>query len=314
MEGAEATSTVLGIEEGEKLIFKLDSQILNAIDRCDTDYLYSHIMNFRPLMKAPALERGGCFHDMLKQYYTVRKEEPLRITNDHALVVEECLLIGRVFLSNSGMGLADFEEDARVFKEYVLRWQYDGWEIIDIEKPFSRVIFDSDDPFTFAGKKYAGLTIIYEGIVDLIIKDPKSGMAVVDHKTESRRSFPFELSNQFQGYEWAFNMPVIVNKVGYQTSLDPKEKFRRLVHNTGAPALREWRLDAIASVLRAINVWESHLAGRHIHRNRTSCDKYSGCIWQRVCKVPEEVREFKLQAYFYKDKPWDPYTRDTDES
>jgi hypothetical protein len=186
----------------------------------------------------------------------------------------------------------------------VLRWQYDGWEILDVEQPFTKVLYDTED-----------LQILYEGIIDARVIDPKIGQAVVDSKTESRKSYPFNLSNQFQGYEWAFGVPVIIDKIGFQSSLPSNEKFRRPVHESGAPAIAEWVDDSISQVIEAIG-WHGELDSKRrvtLRKNRISCDTYSGCIFQKVCQAPDEVREFKLIANFFKDKKWDPYTRDDEE-
>jgi hypothetical protein len=175
---------------------------------------------------------------------------------------------------------------------------------MDVEQPFTKSLYDSD-----------ALQILYEGIIDARIIDPKIGQAVVDSKTESRKSYPYILSNQFQGYEWAFGVPVIVDKIGFQTTVDAKEKFRRPVHDSGVVAIAEWVNDTIEQVIEAIG-WHNELdSGKRVtlKKNRTSCDKYSGCIFQKVCKEPNEVREFKLIAHFFKDKKWDPYSRDVED-
>lgn len=290
----------------EKLIVKLDSQILNSADFCPQRYKLEHKENWRPNFKAPALERGGTMHKMLDYYYRKRKEGRGKLT-DHAKLVEETLIVGRLACAETNIDVEDFEEnDVRTFKDYVLRWQYDGWEILDVEQPFSFVLYEDDMPLEFEGDPYTGLIIIYEGIIDLRVSDPKLGEIVVDTKTESRKSNPFILSNQFQGYEMAFNVPVVVNKVGYQKTVEDKEKFRRLVHQTGPVLLAEWRADCIYTVKQIID-W--HNTG-YFKRDRTSCDKYSGCIYQRVCKEPPEVREYKLMAWYHKGEPWDPYNRD----
>lgn len=279
----------------EKTIVKVDSQIINSMNLCAERYRLEFVDNWRPANKPMALERGSIMHHMVAYYYA-QKQKGRTDPDHHNEVVQECIKLARMGAAESyHITPEELENDIRVFQEYVLHWQYDGWEILDIEQPFTKLLFDSDE-----------LQILYEGIIDLRIRDPKIGQCIVDNKTESRKSNPFILSNQFQGYEWAFNCPVIINKIGYQTSLEPHEKFRRILHDTGKPAIDEWVKDTVDQVREAIR-WHSTGTFR---KNRTSCDKYSGCIFQKVCKVPEEVRDFKLQAYFYRDKPWDVYSRD----
>ena len=302
----------------EQIIVKVDSQILNSINLCPERYRLEHMENWRPIKKALALERGQLCHLMLGHFYTEKMKGRTRPADMPGLL-QECLMLGRVFASNSTHISADeFQEDERVFKEYFLRWQYDGWEIHAVETPFSKTIYES-----------SALRIDYTGIIDLLINDPKLGRAVVDTKTESRKSDPFILSNQFQGYEWAFEgIPVVVNKIGYQQNAkmeneNPEDytknnkvdmRFRRLILQSGEAALKEWREDAIRSVIEAIG-WHKEVAnGKRLKKNRTSCDKYAGCIFQKVCKEPDEVREHKLIVGFFKDKPWDVFERDTEDA
>jgi hypothetical protein len=270
------------------------------MDLCPERYRLEHILHWRPSSKAEALEKGSIVHKMLS-HYRLGKRGGRTVGDLHNILVEECITIGRVNASNTAVEFDTMREIEGVFKAYVLRWQYDGWEIIDVEQPFAKVLFDSEH-----------LQIIYEGIIDARVIDPKIGQVVVDSKTESRKSYPYALSNQFQGYEWAFNTPVVIDKIGFQSSLPDNERFRRPVHESGAPAIAEWADDTINKVIEAIG-WHHQLESGErttLHKNRTSCDKYSGCIFQKVCAAPEEVREFKLQAYFFKDIKWDPFTRD----
>jgi hypothetical protein len=312
-------------EELEKLVVHVDSQIVNSMNLCPERYRLEHILNFRPMNKAEALEKGSVMHVMLHVYRRGKKAG--RVGPDqHGALVNEAIEAGKVAASATyHLGVEEFEEEKAVFQDYILKWQYDGWEILDIEEPFSRILYEDDTPIYDPQDRVVrpGLRIIYEGVIDLRVKDPRLGMVVVDSKTESRRSYPYILSNQFQGYEWAFGCPVIVDKIGFQKSLEAtedqpddkgrdKSKFRRLIHDSGAEAIEEWRQDTVAQIKEAIE-WHRQLASGEVtklRKNRTSCDKYSGCIFQMVCKVPEESREYKLIAYFYKDKPWDPYTRD----
>jgi len=296
----------------DKLIFKLDSQIENSIDLCDERYRLEQVEHWRPLVKAKALERGSICHFMIKHYRRGKKAGRTGM-DQHAALVNEAIFKGSVMAAASHhISVQEFEEeDKRVFQEYVLRWQYDGWEILDVEEPFSKVLHEDEHPIVHARTLYPGLVVIYEGVVDARVRDPKMGVVVVDTKTESRKSYPFILSNQFQGYEWAFDCPVIVDKVGFQTSLPTVEKLRRLEHISGGWAIDEWKRDTVLKVRKAIGLLDDLANGAtSLEKNRTSCDKYSGCIFQRVCKVPEESREYKLTANFFKDKAWDPYNRE----
>jgi PD-(D/E)XK nuclease superfamily len=302
----------------EQIIIKVDSQILNSMNLCPERYRLEHMENWRPIKKALALERGQLCHLMLAHFYEEKMKGRTRPA-DMPNLIQECLMLGRVFAANSThISSEEFQEDERVFKEYFLRWQYDGWEIQAVETPFSKTLYESP-----------ALLILYEGIIDILITDPKLGKAVVDTKTESRKSEPYILSNQFQGYEWASEgLPVIVNKIGYQKTAKMEHedeehygkndkvdmRFRRLIQQSGEAAIKEWREDAIRTIIEAIGWHKAVDEGKRLRKNRTSCDKYGGCIFQKVCKEPEEVRDHKLIVNFYKDKPWDVFERDTEDA
>jgi len=283
------------MDEGLKNIVHVDSQILNSIGLCGERYRLEHVLNRRPVSKAEALERGAVMHTMLAHYYRGRKDGRTA-PETHGALVEEAIMLGREEAAVAEFDLSQFEqEDLQTFKDNILHHQYDGWEILDVEEPFTKLLYDSDD-----------LQILYEGIVDLHIKDAHGEKAVVDHKTEARQSHPFELSNQFQGYQWAFDSKMIVNKIGFQKTLPFKEKFRRLYFPYKDELLAEWKRDVVDSIRTAIH-WHQT---KYFPRNRTSCDKYSGCIFQRVCKEEPEMRDYRLNEFYIQTEPWDVFTRD----
>jgi len=249
----------------------------------------------RPIGKAEALERGSVMHTMLAHYYRGKKEGRTG-PDQHGKLVQEAIALGREEAAVADFDLQQFEEeDLQTFKDNILHHQYDGWTILSVEEPFTKLLYDSED-----------LMILYEGIVDLHIKEPKGEEAVVDHKTEARKSHPFELSNQFQGYQWAFNSKIIVNKIGFQKTLPPEEKFRRLHFPYKDNLIDEWRSDLVHHIRDAMR-WHRE---NYFPRNRTSCDKYSGCIFQRVCKEVPEMREYRLNQFYVQSEPWDVFTRD----
>lgn len=301
----------------DKLVVRIDSTVLNTMDSCPEKWRLQFYENWTPQKKAMALERGILMHQMLEHYHRERmgsaKKAPRNKPSDMPTLVEECLMIGRIYASNTANISADeFQDDMRVFKDYFQRWQYDGWIIHKVEQPFSKLLYD--------GPK---LRIHYEGIIDLEVTDPKLGRIIVDNKTESRKSEPFILSNQFEGYQWAMGLPLIVNKIGYQQNAKMEEewdgmrqkkvdtRFRRLLMQSTPEALKEWREDTIRLIIESIGWIKDIDAGKRLRKNRTSCDKYAGCMYQQICKESNnEVKEHKLTVNFFKDEPWDVFKRD----
>lgn len=281
----------------------MDSMILNTLQNCGRKMKMEFIDNWRPTEKAEALEKGDLLHQMFAHYYRGRREGKTQQDQSHALLIAESMSKART--SSIGMALAQstVEEDIRQFKENILYWQRDGWRIMEVEQSFSKVLYERPDE---PGRE--GLRVLYEGIIDLIVEHPSPhGIYIVDHKSASRRSNPVKLSNQFMGYCWALDMnQIIINKVGFQKTLGAGERFQRLFLSYEKELLKEWRQQAI--------YWAHVLVGyidqNYFPPNFTSCDKYAGCIFQQVCGTIPQVRDFKLQSFYYQGDPWSPHTRD----
>lgn len=281
----------------------LDSTILNTLQQCGRKMDMEFIKNWRPTEKAEALEKGDLIHQMFAHYYRGRKAGRTAEDQAHALLIAEAMSRARDASVGMSLSQATVEEDVRQFKENILFWQRDGWKILEVEEPFSEVLYERPDE---PGRE--GIRILYEGIIDLIVEHPSPhGIYIVDHKTASRRGNPQKLSNQFMGYCWALNMnQVIINKVGFQKTLSASERFQRLFVQYERDLIREWVQQAI--------YWAQVLIGymdqNYFPPNFTSCDKYGGCIFQQVCGTIPQVRDFKLQSFYYQGEPWSPHTRD----
>jgi hypothetical protein len=109
------------------------------------------------------------------------------------------------------------------------------------------------------------------------------------------------------GYCWALNMnQVIINRVGFQKTVSAQDRFQRIFLSYERELIKEWVQQAV--------YWGHILAGYidkdYFPPNFTSCDKYAGCIFQQVCGTIPQVRDFKLQSFYYQGDPWSPHTRD----
>jgi len=259
--------------------------------------------NWRPTEKAEALEKGDLMHKMLAHYYRGKKEGLTKADKSHAILIAQAIAEGRKEALPMQLSIMTAEEDIRQFKENILYWQRDGWRILDVERSFSKVLYERPDT-----PEREGLRILYEGIIDLVVEHPSPhGIYVVDHKTSSRRAEARKLSNQFMGYCWALGMnQVIVNKIGFQKTLSASERFQRQFLSFERELIKEWVQQAVYWV----HVLVGYIEQDYFPPNFTSCDKYSGCIYEQVCSSIPQVRDFKLQSHYYQGDPWSPHTRD----
>jgi hypothetical protein len=239
------------------------------------------------------LERGGIIHDMLAQYYVMKKYRSRWAQNQksYADIVQSCIVTGRHKANKTGLSLNDIEEIVRVFLEYTDLWENDGWsDIVAVESVGSKVLYETEE-----------LVILYEVKIDLILR--LNGMLIaVDHKHAQSRRDPNELSNQFKGYCWFLGSNnFIVNEIGFQKTIKPVEKFRRHLLNFPDGIIEEWKTNTVQWVQMQMALEAGNLAPR----NFTSCDKFSGCEFKLICKSePGELREFKKRAEF-KGRTWD---------
>lgn len=298
----------------------VDSQILNTLCACPRKVDLEFLQNWRPNEKVEAFEKGDLMHKMLAYYYRAR----MAGRSDVSKYVDEAVELAWVSAVDMELTESTVEENIKQFREYAQYYDRDAWRPLEVERPFSKVLYRREDDVewrvgdviatdaTPGAEKIVlreGLQILYEGIIDLIADTPH-GIFVVDHKTSSRRSHTSRLSNQFMGYSWAtgtYNF--IINKVGFQKTLKPKDRFVRQMISYNDQLLREWQQQAIYWIGQLIK----YIDTGYFPPNFTSCDKYSGCILESVCESIPMVREFKLQTNFYIGKNWSPYTRDNSE-
>jgi hypothetical protein len=278
-----------------KPIYVIDSQILNGISECARKAHFQFDRNLEPITKPDYFEKGDLLHQMLAEYYNFRKHRSNWSINNqtHADVVDLCCNCGREAAIKMNLDIETVEEIIKTFRDYCTYTCNDGWDtVIATEEVASKVLFENDD-----------VVLLYQGKIDLIISIMNCEIMPVDHKSSSRRGTPTYLSNQFRGYCWLLGVNnIIINKIGFQKTLKANEKFERHTMSYPSDILEEWRNDAIFQILAYINNSKLNI----FPANYTSCDKYSGCIFQPVCSKPVELRDDKLvQLFQERSEKWD---------
>ena len=296
-------------------IFVFDSTVENDIQACARKFEFAHVKNWRPLTgKAFALDRGSMLHDMLALYRILlklmwRNGDPTCLTVSEAQflkeneteakvypwqeIVERSIFLGRTYMAtqSENIELDEGEEVIKNFAEYCDFYQNDGWQPIEVEAAFSKILYESSD-----------LVLVVEGRIDLVT-DSRSGRTVVDSKSASRRSGPILLSNQFICYAWATDVPsVTVDKIGFQKTLKPKERFQRHVLSYPREIKEEWRDWAVYWGKMAV----FYIREGIFPPNFTSCDKYGGCIYLPICSTTPAAREWKASTLFKVGQQWSP--------
>lgn len=307
-------------------IIEIDSQILNSIQNCALKHHYQFEENLSPNQKAAPLEKGDLLHKVLELYdgilgkcANMDSDTWQAIINEEFVskfsskleptkqdIIDFCVLAGQFFASKMEI---DSEVAANVlyqFKEYCYYYNNDPWSTLAVEEVGSRVLFENSE-----------LKIIYAVKIDRFVEQG-SIRAPMDHKSSERRGDVSSMSNQFIGYCWAMNCnQIIIDKIGFQKTLKPSERFQRFVLTIDDGRIAEWVLNSTKTILNHLALTAEDETEailyftmlRELNKtpimNLTSCDKYSGCIYRNICESNPEGREWTKERDYIIRESWD---------
>jgi len=275
-----------------KPVLIIDSQILNSFQSCQTKFYYDFVLNVKTLIKPVAFDKGDLLHYMLKFHYKMIRHNQRKAGKEipYSEIVKTCITKAEKYLVSLDLDSELGTEVIKTYYDYSEYYRNCSWQILEVEKPFARVIHEDEN-----------IKIIYCGIIDLL-----TNVAIVDHKSSSRRGTPSGLSNQFMGYAYSLDVHnVVINKVGFQKTLKNEEKFERHTKSYPTDNLNEWKENTIKVGLEIYKGLNDVLELQK-NKNFTSCDKYSGCIFQRICESSPEAREFVIQKDYRIGDSWKP--------
>lgn len=278
----------------DKLIVRFDAHLLNTIESCMYKTKLSIIDRWVPPIKDESLSKGLLVHDGMKVYYTAIMNGSTRKDAMDAMITSI-----RKRSTTSDLSIPLCEEVVAALLEYGIFYIDDDWVPLAIEQPFSYVLYEDDN-----------LIILHEGVVDLIMASSKIKMAVVDHKSSKRNSTILSLSNQFKSYSKAFATHyVIINKIGFQKTLPPAQKFVRQLISYNNEIIDAW----VAKAIRRIKQYIRDREQNNFEMNETACDKYRGCIFRFVCDMPKSSHESLLIDKYRVGPEWDPFHREEED-
>lgn len=290
-----------------KRTLSIDSQILSTIQSCARKTLYNFIMHVQPQEKAEALEKGSLMHAMLEIYYGLlgncgnREKsdvwQPVLAANlippdtgNKDDIIRYAVTCGQFLAGKTELPFEEAEEAIYQFTEYAKHFYNDEWKPLAVEEVGSRLLYEDDN-----------VRFIYNFKIDLIAQKGNL-IAPFDHKTGSRRQNPSSLSNQFIGYAFGIDSQhVIVNKIGFQKTLKPSERFNRYILTIDKDRVEEWIDNTIFWCFTLLN----HIDNQIWPMNLTSCDKYSGCIYSSLCEANPKGRNWRIERDYTIGKPWD---------
>lgn len=265
--------------------------MLDTFLSCPTKFNNRFNKNKVTLIKAKPLDTGGIIHLGLETYY-----KNLKMGSPFAYSLDAGLVAARVELSsNSDLSTAEGSRCLEVIEENLHFWRVADtqFQIVEVERSFVYVLYEDE---TFR--------ILMMGKIDLLISDNQYTNLPVDHKTFSRDFPVHRKTNQFCNYSNALKSNfLLVNRVGLQTSIKPKDKYKRVILSYDSLFHEQWRNNVIKWCMHYHDCVESN----DWPMNDTSCDKYNRlCEYYEVCDTSGEAnKEYKLNTNFKTDTPWD---------
>jgi hypothetical protein len=183
-------------------------------------------------------------------------------------------------------------------EEYHEYYKNDYWVPLEVEVVKQRILYEDDE-----------IRILWKAKLDLTA-DTNQGIYPIDHKTMKQRRSQTSLNNQFMGQCLMMNTrSVIIDKVGFQTTLKPQEKFERPMVSYSGERLTEWYSDTLPFWAKMMIMFAD--VG-HFPPNYTNCEgKYGPCAFKYVCESDPDMREEELKQGFIVGPKWNP-TNDED--
>jgi hypothetical protein len=275
-----------------KINIVMDTSQYDMFRLCEQRFQYRYKFNLVPIGEQNEnLDRGNLIHICTESYY-----ESLKSGAKYDYAVAGALLKMREAATiQSDLPLEYVDSLLVTMEEYFDHWRVadQGFEIIEVEKPFIYLLHEND------------LAKIYmAGKIDLIISDNRYTNVPYDHKSFKRSGPVYGMSNQFKNYCVAANSDILfVNRIGVQKTLKPHEKFLRVPLTYDHLKLQQWKDNTIKVIMNylhceAENSWPL---------NETSCEKFNRkCEYYEVCDSSgQDAKDFKLATQFKVVTPWD---------
>lgn len=293
----QGTGQVEIIEQGPEILIPkknviLDSQILSTLMSCGrlTDFRFNlHLQSLGG--KSVSLEMGSIVHKFLETYYQsiingIKKTDAVGFAETAA----RAYILSPEVQNSSNDDRAWALETCAQYLDY---YKNDYWTPLEVEVTKGKVLYEDDE-----------VRIMWKAKFDLI-SDTNQGIFPIDHKTMKQRRDTLTLNNQFKGQcILAGTRTMFVNKIGFQKSLKPDERFLRVMVNYTADSLIEWQSQILPYWVK---VMLSYQEGEFWPPNYTHCEnKYGFCQFKDVCEADRNVREEILGQNFVVGEPWDP--------
>lgn len=269
----------------------LDATMFDLMQLCPQRYYYRFVLNKVTPTKAKPLDRGTLVHVGQEEYWKALKEG-----DAFNLRVQRAIQAVQQGSIDSDLDMDEVSRIIDVMREtfIVNRSLDEELEVLAVENPFAYSLYQDET-----------VHIVMIGKIDLIVKDRKFDQPIVyDHKSYER-DFPLKrLNNQFTNYAVAAETDyLVVNRIGFQTSVSPDKKHKRIFLSYDEPFKQQWK----DNVVQVVYQYLDYISENKWPMNLTSCDKYNRlCEYFDICDTSGEAgKTFKLDTHFNTGEKWD---------
>lgn len=182
-------------------------------------------------------------------------------------------------------------------EQYFDFYKNDHWIPLEVEIVKQKLLYQDDE-----------IRILWKAKLDLV-SDTNNGIFPVDHKTMQQNRPTVSLNNQFIGQCIITNTrTVIINKIGFQKSLKPEEKFIRASISYSPDRLLEWQSTILPYWAKTLLMYEE---SGYFPPRLTNCkNEYGFCAFYKVCEADPDMREEVLKQNFVVGPKWDPINKE----
>lgn len=321
------SNEILEVEKvkGKRKII-LDATMLSSLMACPCSYDYNHNENLVLITgKSNSLEVGSVVHKVLETFY---KNTIRGFKRDTA--IQSALAAGELYVRGcptcadfksveglvpacghqvneyEGVKNTPIDSDSRYVgwrdalntcEQYFEFHKNDYWTSLEVEVVKGKILYEDDE-----------LIILWKAKFDWVV-DTLQGIFPVDHKTHKQRRDTISLNNQFIGQcLLQGTQGMIINKIGFQKTLKPEEKFTRVLMSYSADRLLEWQTEILPHY--GYQLLAYHDAG-YFPRDFTQCEnKFGNCKYVPICESNPDMRNEVIQMTYVRGNKWEPVSSD----
>ena len=308
----------------------LDATVFSTVMGCPRESDFRFNLHLQPISgKSNSLECGSIVHKFLEVYYgTIIQGIPKSQAFGFGITAAELYIKGcphctdfkstpKIPKPTCGHKIDDYpgvkntpkESEIKPYpktgwawvldtcQQYTEFYRNDFWVPLETERVKGKILYEDDE-----------IRILWKAKIDWRV-DTNNGIYPVDHKTMKQNRDTVSLNNQFIGQclvEGTRSM--IINKVGFQISLKPEEKFKRIMMSYSAERLLEWQSETLPYYAKLLLMYQET---GHFPPNYDHCEgKYGNCKFVHVCESDPGMRESEIKKLFYVGTEWNPVNDD----